>query len=81
MRTTIDSAGRLVVPKPLRERLGLAGGGEVDLEEHDGVVEIRTAARTVSVTRKAGRPVLTVDSEVPRLTDEATRELLEQTRR
>jgi AbrB family looped-hinge helix DNA binding protein len=30
MRTTIDKAGRLVVPKPLRDRVGMAPG-PVDL--------------------------------------------------
>ncbi|MGH9289291.1 MAG: AbrB/MazE/SpoVT family DNA-binding domain-containing protein [Acidimicrobiales bacterium] len=30
MRTTIDRAGRLVIPKPLRDQVGLAPG-EVDL--------------------------------------------------
>lgn len=30
MRTTIDKAGRLVIPKPLREHLGL-GPGEVEV--------------------------------------------------
>jgi AbrB family looped-hinge helix DNA binding protein len=32
MRTTIDKAGRLVIPRRLRDRIGLAGGGEVELE-------------------------------------------------
>lgn len=32
MRTTMDKAGRLVVPRQLRDRIGLAGGGEVELE-------------------------------------------------
>lgn len=30
MRTTIDKAGRLVLPKPLRDRVGLSAG-EVDV--------------------------------------------------
>lgn len=81
MKTTIDAAGRVVIPKALRERLGLGGGREVDIEEHDGVVEIRTASRAVVVTRKDGRPVLTVDGDVPTLTDEETRDLLDETRR
>jgi AbrB family looped-hinge helix DNA binding protein len=32
MRTTIDKAGRLVIPKALRERVGLEAGGEVEVE-------------------------------------------------
>jgi AbrB family looped-hinge helix DNA binding protein len=32
MRTTIDRAGRLVIPRALRDRIGLAGGGEVEVE-------------------------------------------------
>jgi AbrB family looped-hinge helix DNA binding protein len=32
MRATIDKAGRLVIPRTLRTRVGLAGGGEVEVE-------------------------------------------------
>jgi AbrB family looped-hinge helix DNA binding protein len=35
MRTTIDKAGRLVIPRVVRERVGLGHGGEV-LVELDG---------------------------------------------
>ena len=40
MRTTIDKAGRLVIPRVLRDRIGLAGGGEVDLELDGAAVRI-----------------------------------------
>lgn len=36
MRTTIDAAGRLVIPRALRERAGLLGPTAVDVEL-DGV--------------------------------------------
>jgi AbrB family looped-hinge helix DNA binding protein len=32
MRTTIDKAGRVVVPKALRDQVGLRPGAEVDIE-------------------------------------------------
>ncbi len=36
MRTTIDAAGRLVVPKRLRDELGFSAGTELELEAVDG---------------------------------------------
>src|SRR5208337_4355815 len=39
MVVTIDSAGRIVVPKPVRERLGLRKDSKLELEETaDGIV-------------------------------------------
>ena len=40
MRTTIDSAGRIVVPKAIREELALYGGQEVEVTAVDGRIEI-----------------------------------------
>ncbi len=40
MKTTIDKAGRLVIPRSLRERVGLAGGGVVDVELDGGAIRI-----------------------------------------
>jgi AbrB family looped-hinge helix DNA binding protein len=39
MRTTIDAAGRVVIPKPLRDRLGLRPG-EVELSADGAGVRI-----------------------------------------
>ncbi len=44
MRTTIDKAGRVVIPRSIRERIGLAGGGEVDLELDGAGVRIEPVA-------------------------------------
>lgn len=40
MRATIDKAGRLVIPRPMRDRIGLTGGGEVELELDGAAVRI-----------------------------------------
>jgi AbrB family looped-hinge helix DNA binding protein len=50
MRATIDKAGRLVIPRALRNRVGLAGGGEVEIEI-DGAA-IRLAPVTGSELRE-----------------------------
>jgi AbrB family looped-hinge helix DNA binding protein len=45
MRVTIDAAGRLVVPKGLRDEFGLAAGTELELEAVDGRLEITVPSR------------------------------------
>jgi AbrB family looped-hinge helix DNA binding protein len=40
MRTTIDKAGRLVIPSQLRQRVGLGDGGEVDVELDGGAIRV-----------------------------------------
>ncbi|MGH2513514.1 MAG: AbrB/MazE/SpoVT family DNA-binding domain-containing protein [Candidatus Limnocylindrales bacterium] len=44
MRTTIDKAGRLVIPRPLRDRIGLATGGEVEVELDGAALRIEPVA-------------------------------------
>ena len=44
MRTTIDKAGRLVIPRSLRDRIGLSAGGEVELELDGAAVRIEPVA-------------------------------------
>ncbi len=46
MRTTIDKAGRLVIPRSLRDRIGLGGGGEVELELDGAGVRIQPVPGT-----------------------------------
>ena len=41
MKATIDEAGRLVVPRPLRDRIGLDGGGAVGIEIDGAGLRIR----------------------------------------
>ena len=45
MRTTIDAAGRIVVPKPLREELGFGPGTELDVRAVDGRLEVVVPSR------------------------------------
>lgn len=43
MRTTIDKAGRLVIPKPLRDRVGLRPG-EVEIDVDGAALRIEPVA-------------------------------------
>jgi AbrB family looped-hinge helix DNA binding protein len=44
MRTTIDKAGRLVVPRSLRGAIGLAEGGPVEIELDGAGIRIEPVA-------------------------------------
>jgi AbrB family looped-hinge helix DNA binding protein len=81
MIATIDSAGRLVVPKELREALGLSGGEPVEIRERDGRIEIEPLATPMALERRAGGSVAVPETELPPLTDEIVRTTLERTRR
>ena len=44
MRTTIDKAGRLVIPKALRAQVGLDEGGEVEVDVQGAAILIEPVA-------------------------------------
>jgi len=81
MRSAIDSAGRIVIPKPLRDRLGLERGQIVDIRERDGRIEIEPAPTAMSLVRRAGGPVAVPEEDLPPLTDEVVRATIDRSRR
>lgn len=81
MRTTIDRAGRLVVPKAIRDRLCLGGGDEVEIVERSGVVEISPVRTAVDLVATSEGPVLVPREPQPVLSDDDIRTALEDVRR
>lgn len=81
MRTTIDSAGRVVIPKDIRERVGLAGGQGVEITERDGLIEIEPAPTPMKLKRRRSGPVAVPQNDLPQLTDDMVRDTIERTRR
>jgi len=81
MKTTIDQAGRLVIPKRIRDRLGLRGDEQVEITERDGRIEIELAPTDVELVRDGSVLVARPDRELPPLTDDIVRETLEHVRR
>jgi AbrB family looped-hinge helix DNA binding protein len=79
MRTTIDMAGRVVVPKALREQLGFAAGTELELIAVDGHLEVAVPSRVrVEDGPHGARFVADTDE---RLDAGQVRELMERGRR
>ena len=79
MRATIDSAGRLVVPKPLREELGFFPGIELELEAVDGRLEVEAPSRVRVEEGPHGVRFAAPDAE--KLTAEQVRALTDRGRR
>lgn len=80
MRTTIDGAGRVVIPKDLRVALSLNGGDEVEITLEGERIGLMPAPRQVQL-RRGPRGILTAELNVPEHGPEEVREALERTRR
>jgi AbrB family looped-hinge helix DNA binding protein len=76
MRITIDAAGRLVIPKGIRQEAGIKPGMDLDIRWHEGRIEIEPAPLPVKLVRK-GRLLVAVPE---RAVEPLTPEIVEQTR-
>ncbi|MGI8685435.1 MAG: AbrB/MazE/SpoVT family DNA-binding domain-containing protein [Acidimicrobiales bacterium] len=81
MRTTIDGAGRVVVPKSIRDSLGLAAGQPLEIIERNGAAELRPVGRRVWIEERDGAFVAVTEEPVPPLTTDEVRDLVERSRR
>jgi AbrB family looped-hinge helix DNA binding protein len=77
MRTTIDKAGRLVIPRPLRDRIGLGGGGEVEVELDGAAIRVEPVSGTE--IREAGGLLLIPSAGMP-IGESLVRELIDADR-
>ncbi len=77
MKATIDAAGRLVIPREIRRRAGLAPGTLLEVRWQDGRIEIEPAALPVKLVRQ-GRLLVAVGETA---TEPLTAEAVEATRR
>lgn len=81
MRTTIDGAGRIVIPKATRSRLGLDAGRVVEIREREGRLEIEPVGTAMVLKPRGGGLVAVPAEDMPPLTDEMVRATIEGTRR
>ena len=63
MEVTLDSVGRLMVPKALRDALGLHPGSTVDISQYGSGLQILPAGRTARLVEVDG--VLVARSSTP----------------
>ena len=81
MKATIDAAGRIVVPKPLRLALGLKPGQPLDIRAGDGRLEIEIAPTPMQLKKRGKGVVAVPDAGLPTLTAQQVRDTLERVRR
>ena len=77
-RLVLDKAGRIVIPKPLRDELHLAPGDSIEIESTGEQITLRPVRVTSPLTKEQG--VWVFRSGVP-LTESATDDMLEVIRR
>jgi AbrB family looped-hinge helix DNA binding protein len=67
MKTTMDAAGRLVIPKVIRRQAGLQPGTPVEVRWRDGRIEIEPAPTPVTLVRRGRFVVAVPQAAVPEL--------------
>ncbi|CCH80362.1 Transcriptional regulator, AbrB family [Nostocoides japonicum T1-X7] len=79
MEATIDSGGRILLPKSLRDALGLTPGTTVDISAYGTGVQVTRGGRTAQLQRDSGGRLVAVSSTV--VTDDDMFALIDAGRR
>jgi AbrB family looped-hinge helix DNA binding protein len=74
---TIDKAGRIVLPKPIRQELRIEPGDTFEVETLGDEIKLRPVRRQATVRKKQGVWVLSTGE---RTTVETVNELIQETR-
>lgn len=78
MKAKVDSVGRIVVPKPLREAVGLTPGSTVDVSRYGSGLQVSPAGRVARLVKEDGVLVATGETTI---TDEDVFGLIDTGRR
>ena len=81
MKAVIDRAGRIIIPKQLRQALGLKPGQPLEIRATDGRLEIEIASTSMRLKKRGNGWVAIPKSPLPPLTAEQVRDTLERVRR
>lgn len=68
MKTTMDRAGRLVLPKAIRREARIEAGASLEIRVRDGRIEIEVAPLEVRLVKRGGLTVAVPSHPVPPLT-------------
>ncbi len=81
MKTTIDAAGRLVIPVEIRRQAGLEPGALLDVSWRDGHIEIEPAVQPVRLVEEGHLLVAVPEAGAQALTNTDVSATLDALRR
>ena len=76
--TKISEKGQLVIPKKIRDKMGLEGGGNVSIVENNGVITIQ---KTKDIFTIAGSVKVSDDFDTEKALEEAQRSVADEKNR
>jgi AbrB family looped-hinge helix DNA binding protein len=80
MRIAMDKAGRVVIPREVRERAHLRPGDPLEVRVRGGVVEIEPASVPMKLEKRGRWTVVVPLKKVPKLTQEEVDAVLDDIR-
>jgi AbrB family looped-hinge helix DNA binding protein len=81
MKVAIDGVGRIVIPKPLRDELGISGPTDLELTATDGRLELTVPDVSAHVEERDGLAMIVTDEPMAPMSVVETRVAIERTRR
>lgn len=64
MKTTIDGAGRVVIPKSIRDSAGITAGTQLEIVFRDGRIEVEIPTVAMKLSVANGLPVISGPPDV-----------------
>lgn len=80
MTVTIDAAGRIVIPKAIRDREGLTAGTELNIRVENGKIEMEVSHAPSRLERRNGLLVFVPPPGSPAITHEMVNQWIEEDR-
>lgn len=75
MKTSIDKAGRVIIPKPLRLKAELKPGTELDARYENGRIVLEPSEGRIRIVKRGRFYVAVCDDTLPRMTTRNVEEL------